>query len=73
MKQNSKYKCNHLRGEVLTVTRKYNDKQFRVTSNKTDKDYLVGIDAFTEPHLCLAHVPNTECELIELEEDEHQW
>ena len=72
MKQNSKYKCNHLKGEVLTVTRKYNDKQFRVTSDKTDKDYLVGVDSFNEPHLSLAHVANTECELIKIEE-EHKW
>ncbi len=69
MKQNGRYKCEHLPGEILVATRKYNDKQFSVTSEKTGSVYLVGIDSFTEPHLCLAHVANMHCELTEIKEN----
>ncbi len=66
MKQNSKYKCNHLHGETLVIVKKYNDKQYVAKSEETDKEYLVGIDAFTEPHLTLAHVANMDCQLVEI-------
>ena len=68
LKQNDEYECNHLKNEKLKVVRKYNDKQFCVKSDKTGKEYLVGVDAFTEPHLCLAHVGNSECELRKIQE-----
>ncbi len=67
MKKNSKYKCNHLGDKVLTITDKFSEKLYAGTVEGDDnRRYLVGIDAFTEPHLCLAHIANMDCELTEI-------
>ena len=67
LKQNDEYECNHLKHEKLKVVRKYNEKQFALLSDKTGREHLVAIDAFTEPHLCLAHVSNIDCELRKIQ------
>ncbi len=68
MKRGSKYRCNHLGKETLVVTERYNDKQYAGTVEGTNKKYLIGVDNFSEPHLCLAHVANMDCELTEIKE-----
>jgi len=66
MKQNGKYKCNHLPGEVLVAVKKYNDRQYTVESQETKTRYMVHIDMFHEPSLFLAHVANANCLLTEI-------
>jgi hypothetical protein len=68
MEHESKWKCDHLHGEVLTAVKRYNDKQFVVKSEKTGRRFLVGVDAFTEPHLSLAHITKMSRQLVEIKE-----
>ena len=64
MNPKSKWKCCHLPGETLTAVKKFSEKQFTVESDKTGKRYLVQKNEFTEPHLCLAHINNMDCQLV---------
>ena len=63
LKQNDEYECHHLEGERLRVVRRYNDNQFVGKSDKTEREFMIGVNHFTEPHLCLAHVSDAHCEL----------
>ncbi len=66
MKQNGKYKCEHLKGETLIAVKKHNDRQYSVKSEETGKTYLASMDMFHEPTLSLAHVANMDCHLTEI-------
>ncbi len=66
MKQNGKYRCDHLPGETLIAVKKHNDKQYNVKSEETGRTYLASIDMFSEPSLNLAHVNNDDCILREI-------
>lgn len=67
LQRHDKYECNHLKGEELEVVQRYNKNQFLLQSDKTGTKYLVGVDEFTEPHLCFAHVNDTDCELKKIQ------
>ena len=67
LQRNDEYECNHLPGERLKVVQRYNNKQFVLESDKTKKRHLVAVSEFTEPHLCLAHVSNLDCELRKIQ------
>ena len=66
MKQNGKYKCDHLPGEVLVAVKKHNERQYNVRSEQTGRTYVASIDMFSEPSLSLAHVANANCLLTEI-------
>ncbi len=68
MKRNSRYKCNHLGNDIIVIKEKYNEKQYAGEVENTGQTYMIGVDAFSEPHLCLAHVANMDCELTEIKE-----
>ncbi len=66
MKQNGKYKCEHLKGETLVAIKKYNNRHYTVQSEQTGKTYLASVDMFSEPSLSFAHVANIDCHLTEI-------
>ncbi len=68
MKQNSKYRCEHLPGETLIAIKKHNNRQYNVKSEQTGRTFLVNMGRFSEPALCLAHVSNMDCYLTEIKE-----
>ena len=67
MNPNDEFKCDHLKGETLVLTKKYNDKQYVAKSFETGRSHLIGVDPFGEPHLCLAHVADSRCLLTKKE------
>ena len=67
LQRHDKYECDHLKGEQLEVVLKYNKNQFVLESDKTGRKHLVGVDEFTEPHLCLAHVNDEDCKLKKIQ------
>ena len=68
MKQNGKYECEHLKGEVLVAVKQHNQHQYNVQSEQTGRTFLVNTDVFSEPSLSLAHVANIYCHLTEIKE-----
>ncbi len=68
MKRDSKYKCSHLGDKVITIVDKFSEKLYAGQTEGDNRRYLIGVDNFSEPHLCLAHIANQDCVLTKIKE-----